>query len=282
MNYKICFLFIMAYNCLNAQNSYTDIVKPKLSFTYNKSEATNPSQYVVLKKDTLYGTYKTYDDLSHLTDSLFSNRKLLNRYQSAVFNYTNANSKKPRILKQWNCPVIIYIDKNLPRNVRKDFKNFYTRFNGIENLDIQFTNNLENANYFIQVVNENVNGYNSDFEFDSEEEKINFLFTGATFNLQTDANYKLYSGILKINIEGKNEIQLLKQLKQLFYFSLGQFSYSFIDNPENLLSNSYVDSDSISDFNLYLLKIHYKIIYDEKINGTTFKDLIKLANNQRK
>lgn len=282
MNYKICLFFIILCNFIEAQNTYSDIVKPKLSFTFNKSEATNPFQYVVLKTDTLYVKYNTYNDLSHLSDTLTANKKFLNKYLYTIFRLTDEYSEKPLIIKQWNCPIIVYIDKNLPRNVRKGFQNFYSQLNGIENLEIVFTNKLENANYYIKVVDQEANGYSSNFEFKSEEEKNDFMFTGATYILKKDANSKLYSCILKINIEGKNEIQLLKQLKQVFYFTLGQFSYTYRENPDSLLGNSYIDSERMGDFDLYLLKTHYKIIYDEKINGTKFKKLIKLANNRGK
>lgn len=282
MTYKICFLFIFVFHFISiGQNTYSDIVKPRLSFVSNKSESTDSSKIVVLNNDTLYAKYDTYGDLSFLKDTSYSDKKIIRDYQNSLFRYSHENSKNVIILKQWNSPIVIYLDKELPKKVRKQFESFFSQVKGIDNLNISFTKDIEKANYYIKVVDEPVNGYKDDYEFESEEERNEFVFTGANYNLLTDNNAKFYSGILEINPESKDEFQMLKQLKQLFFFSLGQFTLNYYSSQENRLrSDSYNNSEHISDYDLDLLRIHYKIIYDRKINGTTFQNLMKIAKDQ--
>src|SRR5690606_8501785 len=154
---------------------------PRLSFVHNVKRASDSVNFVVLNKtDTLYPKYKTDVDLSYLNASNYSTENIIGRYKILAFQFTTAKSKKIYELKQWNTPIIVFMDDNLPKEVIKKFKTFYSQIKGIPNLSISFTNNLENSNYFIKTVSKEINGYDKDFEFYSEEDRLNSPLTGGT------------------------------------------------------------------------------------------------------
>lgn len=67
----------------------------------------------------------------------------------------------------------------------------------------------------------------------------------------------------------------------MFFISLGQFYKYYGYEETSLLSDKYNNSNTISDNDLELLRMHYAIIYEQKINGNTFKALQKIQKNQR-
>lgn len=267
-------------NLIISQNSYDSIVKHRKVFTSQKPSNLNKNtKKILLANETLYDNYTKSHNLQYLNEALYLNKKTLRRYKAQIFRFTYEYSKTVYELKQWNAPIVVYIDRKIPKNIVQDFKKFYTQIDSIENLKISFTSNIKKANYFIKTTTEKIKSYSKDYEFDSEEEKENSILTGAKYNLLTDDNNKFYSGILTVNID--KEIKLLKQLKQLFFMSLGQFYTSQYYPKESILSKTYENKKSISQFDLDLLKIHYSIIYDQRINGTTFEKLIKLSRKNK-
>ncbi len=277
MKKKLFYLFVCISNFVLCQNNVEDIVKPRLSFVSDKNIATDLSKIIVLEKDTLFSKYKTYD-LTFLNDSLYS-EDFFFKYEYMVFQFTDENSKKIYHIQQWSTPIIVYLDKELPKTVRKEFEEFYSQIKGIKNLKISFTTKLENANYFVKATSKTVNGYDNDYKFPDEESRRNNVLTGSTFKLQSDYNNKYFSGILTVNPSEKDETLLLKQLKQMFFMSLGRFFVSNEFEEESILSSKYVNSKVVSQSDLDILKVHYEIIYDQAINGTTFKKLKEIANN---
>jgi hypothetical protein len=198
------------------------------------------------------------------------------------FAVSNNKLKSEFELKQWNAPIVVYFDKQIPKPVVKQFETFYNQISSLEHLRIGFTSNIKKANYYIKTTSESINAYNEDFKFDSEIERENSYFTGATYLLDTDDNNKFYNGILTINIErGKSNMAILKQLKQLFFLSLGNFDTGFKIDESSLLSNNYKNTDTFSKFDLDLLKLHYSIIYPQKIDDRTFSKLMKLYKTQK-
>lgn len=271
-------LFLLTTNFLLSQNSYDSIVNHRILFSLNKTN--EKSKIVVIGNDTLYDNYNKLHNLNYLNNKPLKQQELFRRYLSRVFCNTNKDSKVVYELKQWNEVITVYLDDELPKKVINDFKTFYNQINNIENLEINFTTNIEKANYFIKTTTEEINGYKKDYEFDSEEERELSILTGATYNLATDKNNKFYCGVLTINIKNpKDDFELLKQLKQLFFKSLGQFYSSKYVKDTSLLSKVYINTDTISEFDLNFLEIHYSIIYDQKINSTIFRKLMALAKN---
>jgi hypothetical protein len=265
---KILFIvFIFTYCFALSQN---DNLKHRIEFTADSEYSNSQTNKVVLSNKVLYA--KTREPYL-FNDSIFKLKKTLRLYKSLVFRH-----KDELLLKQWNTPIIIYFDKKIPKTVIENFSQFYSQLNNIKNLNISFTKNIEKANYYIQSTNKNINAYPDTYTFKSEEERINSILTGATYSLITDKNNKFYAGILTINISNKDDLAILKQLKQLFYMGLGNFYSSKKFDRDSLLSDKYEKVDYISNFDLTLLKMHYINIYDQKITREIFNNLIKSFN----
>lgn len=269
-----CFNFIL-FSAF-AQNSYFDIVKPRIDCLPNNKPALKNGEYIVLTKDTLYTKMRLEPNLDFVK-STKERRRIVYRYESQIFRFEDSTS----ILKQWNSDIVVYLDKQIPKEVSENLMTFYEQINEINNLNILFTSKLKDANYYIKVTSEKVNVYGEDYKFDSEEERLKDIYTGATYRIITDNNYKNYAGILKINISNSDNEFLLKQLKQMFFISLGQFYKYYGYEETSLLSDKYNNSNTISDNDLELLRMHYAIIYEQKINGNTFKALQEIQKNQR-
>ena len=278
----LLFLTVFASHCFYAQNELLNELTPRLAYTSDKTIAIDKSEFILINsKDTLYAKLKPKMNLSFLKESNYSGKNVIGRYKTIVFQYTDANSKKVYVVKQWSSPIVVFMDKRLPKKVIKKFEAFFSQIKGITNLNISFTNKLENSNYHIKTTSVEINAYNEDYTFYSEEDRINSPLTGGTYQLQTDKNNKFYSGILTINLQGKSDDHVLKQLKQLFYMSLGNFTQEYSDENSSVINNYYNNSDTISDFDLAILKIHYAVLYECKINGTIFNELIKLSKTNK-
>ena len=274
------FLYFVSITLLS-QTNLDQFFKPRLLFGSQENRTDTNTEIIVLETDTLYNLNTNSYDLEFLNDSLYS-KNFLQLYNVMGFGESNNKSKSEYKLRQWNAPIVIYFDKQIPKSIIKDFEKFYNQINHLENLEIRFTSNIKKANYYIKTTSEDIIAYSKDFKFDSELERENHYFTGANYFLNTDGNNKFYNGILNINIErGKNNIAILKQLKQLFFLSLGNFYLGFKVDESSLLNNDYLNSQTFSTFDLDLLKLHYSIIYPQKIDDGAFNKLIKFSKTQK-
>jgi hypothetical protein len=279
---NICTYFLGFFSIsLFSQTNLDVFFKTRLLFDSLENITDKNTEIIILETDTLYNLNTNSYDLSFLNDSLY-NEKFLKIYNAMGFAVSNNKLKSEFELKQWNAPIVVYFDKQIPKPVVKQFETFYNQISNLEHLRIGFTSNIKKANYYIKTTSESINAYNEDFKFDSEIERENSYFTGATYLLDTDDNNKFYNGILTINIErGKSNMAILKQLKQLFFLSLGNFDTGFKIDESSLLSNNYKNTDTFSKFDLDLLKLHYSIIYPQKIDDRTFSKLMKLYKTQK-
>jgi hypothetical protein len=258
---------MIIYSFAIAQN---DVLKPRISFTTDSVSANPQAEKVILTDKVIY----TQLNKPYLfNDTLFKSPYILKIYKNFAFR-----NKPKYVLKQWNCPIVIYFDSEIPKNVIENFNTFYAQLNQVKNLNISFTKNFEKANYYIKSTSKKINSYSEKYKFKSEEERKNSVLTGATYHLNTDENNKFYSGVLTINITNKSDLELLKQLKQLFFLSLGNFYTSNMGDKNSLLNKNYKKVDYISSFDINLLKMHYINIYDQKINRAIFNKLIKNSN----
>lgn len=253
-------LLFASYNLLS-QSSYDSIIQPRKEISITKNGAT------IIKNISN----------SNIKLDFLCDQKLVRKFTYSVFRYSNKNSKTVYYLKQWNTPIIVYFDKKIPKEVTNKFKAFFSKFNTINNLKIHYTTNIEKANYQIKVSNRKITKYIKNIKFKSDKEKINYFLYNATYNLQTDNNMKFYSGTIQINTDEFNNDLLLKKLKQLFYITLGNFTTSYSSLENSLLNLKYADNATISDIDFNFIKAFYEIIYTQKINGTTFSNLNKLA-----
>lgn len=272
--------FLISFSLIS-QTNLDQLFKPRLLFSSQESKTNKKTEIIILETDTLYNINSNVYNLKFLNDSLYS-ENFLQVYNIAAFIMSRKKSGTNYELKQWNAPIIIYFDKKIPKSVIKEFRKFYSQINGFEHLKISFTSNIEKATYYIKTTSKIINAYNEDFTFDSEIERENAILTGATYSLNTDFNNKFYSGILTINIDrGRTNIAILKQLKQLFFMSLGNFYNGYLIDDSSLLSNDYINSKTISKFDLDILKLHYSMIYPQKMYDKTFDKLIKLSKTKQ-
>lgn len=276
MKQSIYFLGLLCSSMAFSQSSYDNIVKPRLSFVSDKYEATDLQDYIALcVHDTLYAKYKTGLQISSLNDSLFKDEKFVAKYMNTFFY---RNDKDNRYISQWSVPIVVHIDKKITKSTRENFEEFFAQINNVENLNISFTSKKQKANYHIKVVDTVVNAYSENYTFDNETDRKNSFRTGATYKMLDDGNYKRFSGSILINLEDKSENLILKQLKQLFYMSLGQFTFSRKYNEDSIFSNKYDNRNQLIPDDLNILNLHYATIYDQKINQSTFRKIYSLIN----
>lgn len=276
--FLIC-CFISSNICVKAQDNYYNIVKPRINVIPNKGQAVNTDEYIVLKRDTLYAPLKEEPNLDFVESSR-ERRKLVYNYEAQVFRLTTEKSKTVYRLKQWSVPIIVYIDKDIPKEIRNDFITFFSQIKNIDNLSISFTSKLKDANYYIKTSTETINIYGDDDDFETEEERLNSTYYAGTYRLITDDNYKLHAGVLKVNLNDiPNDTKLLRQLKQLFFMSLGNFYLLNYYPEDSLLSEKYNNNDEFSIADINMLKMHYSIVYEQIINGSMFN---KLQNLQKR
>lgn len=271
--------FISSNICVKAQDNYYNIVKPRINVIPNKGQAVDTDEYIVLKRDTLYAPLKEEPNLDFVESSR-ERRKLVYNYEAQVFRLTTEKSKTVYRLKQWSVPIIVYIDKDIPKEIRNDFITFFSQIKNIDNLSISFTSKLKDANYYIKTSTETINIYGDDDDFETEEERLNSTYYAGTYRLITDDNYKLHAGVLKVNLNDiPNDTKLLRQLKQLFFMSLGNFYLLNYYPEDSLLSEKYKNNDEFSIADINMLKMHYSIVYEQIINGSMFN---KLQNLQKR
>ena len=112
-----------------------------------------------------------YDVSIHYENA--ANRPTLYRqYLKSVFYYSDKDSEKVYRLKQWIDNVVIYFDKNIPKQVKREIIQFYLNMPKIENLDLSFTNNIEEANYFVKLVDKTYFNSRSFYKFKNEQEEL--------------------------------------------------------------------------------------------------------------
>lgn len=265
MKIIITLIFLVTFSFSFSQNDYYDIVSSRKDFR-------------IINDSTIISKPNKTPNLKPFCEYL-DNKNLLNRYKSRVFRYSNKNSKKVFYVKQWNTQIIVYLDEKIPKEQKKELTNFFIKFNNINNLVVTCTNDIEKANYYIKVIDKSKHGYNEDYTFDNEEERRTFPLTNTTYNLLNDKSLKFYCGVLSINSEEfKNDLTLaIKKIKQVFFMSLGDFSLSYFGNKDSLLSDEYVNSDTLSKEDIDILKIHYSVLYDQKIHSNQFDEILTLT-----
>lgn len=222
----------------------------------SRDEKQNIKDFIVLDNDTLVNYKDSLKiDNSNKFCKCFTNDSIFNKYISAL-------QFESRQSKQWNSEIIVYVDKEIPVTVKKNFIDFFKQIDSysIENINVSFTNNFNDSNYWIKVsdtliLSSKISQYDND-EF-SPHSRV-------SYNLHTDNNKKFYSGILLIDKSLLNNKDLaLKKLKQLFFISLGPFYYSKNMPSESLLNPNYINFNNISEFDIKILETDYYKIYPQ-------------------
>ena len=147
-------------------------------------------------ENTEHENYVT-EDLSVLTiwnKLLIKNDSIIKLYKDIVFNNSNCGFYNPVYTQQWKTKIMVYLDKSIPKKIRKDFRRFFEQLNTIEHLQIDFTKNKEKANYLIKDTSEDLLA-----GMDLYTKNESYPYSHVTYNLLTDINSKLFGGTLLIN-----------------------------------------------------------------------------------
>ncbi|WP_412561015.1 hypothetical protein [Winogradskyella sp. MIT101101] len=231
--------------------------------------------YIILDKDTLVNLsgkveIKDVEKFCKYFKKNESIRDLINAIQFEL-----PKNRKLAETKQWNSKIIVFIDKNIPRKLKKNFITFFKQIDSVNNFELSFSKSLDDSNYVIKVSDTLI----PNFKTDSKDFDELSPYSKATYNLISDNNNKFYSGTLLIDESVLNNEELsLKKLKQMFFMSLGPFVSRKSLPTESLLHSKYVNSNKLSEFDINLLRSHYFKIYPRPF---TRPDLIEFNNKAK-
>ncbi|WP_375241966.1 hypothetical protein [Lacinutrix sp.] len=187
-----CFLSLHLYS----QNE--DIITLNKSYEISSTDKTLTVMFP--KKETIAidtTVVKIYSSQLHfLKDfSILDNTSFIKNYKKHVFK-----SSKIRKINQFAAPIVIYIDKKLPKKVISDFTDFINDIPKIKNLEFSITNDIDNANYFIEVLNTEVSAFTNKHKEDLDEDAIkNYTFSRMTYKMYNNSNNKFISCHYKIS-----------------------------------------------------------------------------------
>ncbi len=239
-----------------------------------KIEAQNNQDELKYFKSKFIGDSLSLYDGINISNFDFSkiDSKYNNAYRSHVYTY-DKDYENRLIPKHWGRPVVIYLDKKIPKEVRKDFMFFVSLIPKHQNFKISFTNKINEANYYIKNTSEFI------------EHKTSDSLPQITYNLITDNTYKMIGGILKMNCQSLGSLDNQKKLlRQYFFLSLCQFCFkNSIESENSLLSKKYVLSNSLSNYDSVLFITHYNYYNKVPMKFDQFnlaqRNIKKLGNN---
>lgn len=207
----------------------------------------NQNEYQYYKYKFIGDSLSLYDGINVLNfDFSKIDSKYSNVYKSHV--YTFEKDYETRLIpKHWGRPIVIYLDKKIPKEVRKDFMSFLTLIPKHPNLKISITKKYNEANYYIKNTNEFI------------ENKKNDSLSQITYNLISDNTHKMIGGVLKMKCQTLGSLDNQKKLlRQYFFVSLCQFCFkNNIESENSLLSKKYVLSNSLANYDYVLFITHY-------------------------
>ena len=169
--------------------------------------------------------------------------------------------------------MVIYLDKKIPTQVRKDFIFFVSLLPKHPNLKISITKNYNEANYYIKHTSEFI------------ENKTTDSLSQITYNLITDNTYKMIGGVLKMNCQSLGSLDNQKKiLRQYFFLSLCQFFLkNNIESENSLLSKKYILSNTLANYDYVLFISHYNYYNKVPMKFDQFnlaqRNIKKLGNN---
>ncbi|WP_298899201.1 hypothetical protein [uncultured Psychroserpens sp.] len=247
----------------------TQILKAKDTFELRTNPTFKSDSLVIVKRKTII------DPSKYATNNKFD-IKTLNRYRVSVFYYTNSKTNHTYYAKQWNVPILIYIDKSFPKQLKKSLKQFLSVFDSVDNLNISITSNINKANYYVKPTKKLFT--NNSYKFENEIDKKKFAFNNGDYTILSSGDEKIKGCILELNTHLEVDIKILENnLKQLFFLSLGRFFVIHRDKDiSSYLCPTYQFQDHISPSDLNILKMHYNYIYEFPVSDTEFSKLTKL------
>ncbi|KQC33171.1 hypothetical protein AAU57_07490 [Nonlabens sp. YIK11] len=243
-----------------------------------KQEIESDQDILVLKNDTLVRADRDFGEVND--KSIYQDDFLYNMYLKYVFSFNGKNSKPSTVnIVQWKKPVHIFLDPELPKLLRDNFQTHVkSTYQGIPNLNVDFTNKKEKSN--VAVANTNDSVYRIKPGSKSYERYIKKFPDGLPYDNIKDVEWKGYDGtkyqtLIKVNYkEIDNGSVALKKLKHLFYHVITNFRNSTDGNVASLNTYAYENNERVEEMDIELLKMHYHILW--KV-GPRFDDFIKLT-----
>lgn len=241
---SICLLsinFLMAQNNKTTDRIYQDFLFNNDSLVL--SGGVNPKEFslINIKKELYYDYY----------------RHVFTKSSDGEYTYTG----------HWSVPIKIYMDKRIDKSIKEDFVRFALFLPKIERLSISFVTNKEDANYYIYPVNEALDEFELDF------------YKGITYRLISDSSNKYYGGRLFFNPEQLKDNNVIKtRLRQFFFSTLGGFCIRGELGEDSLLSENYVMSRTISEYDYTILRFHYGLYNENPLGYPELKKLLKKIN----
>ena len=243
----------------------------------NRDLLNKNSEFLILEnKDTLVLTKCHFPKFTYPNLATKAKTQLFKfKYQYIAFgNYTKKSNKKKLYLRQWNTPINVFIDRSIQKETRKKIERFILDISelNIPNLKIELVKNKKKSNYYISSTSEQLKILDEKkLDQYTEEQVRNRFKNNANYYLMSDNNKKIYSCNLKINLDSfENQNDILAKFKKLFFGSLGRF-HSISSTTESLLYSKYENDETISSFDINILKTHYKYIYPFKVSYELFK-----------
>ncbi len=189
-------------------------------------------------------------------------RDALMHYERFGIMSGQAYAKTP--FRHWEMPVMVYIDKNVPNAVRRDFSKFIRQFKGIDNLKILEVGQIEKANYHVQVTDEILS-------IDGQKDE---LYQGTAYRMLEDNLGNCQSAVLLLNPKQVPDAEKQKhRLRQFFYSSLCFFAFTGRAEKSSLLSKHYDGKPILSDGDRSLLRTHYALVNQNIVNPAIYDRL---------
>lgn len=279
-NIILLFFFFFSFNAI-AQTDFDLDLNTKKEFisikTLNKEKRKNIKDYIILDNDTLVNSNRAllFDNNQQFCEYYKSN-EYFNNYNAAVSYELLKKSDRIAVSKQWNSEIFVYLDKSIPKKLRKKFTSFFKQIDSINNFKLSFSKSIDQANYVIKVSDSTITNYKTD----TREYDETYTYSRIKCNLLRDKDNKIYGAITLVDASLLNNKPLmLKKLKQIFFISTGQFNQVNFAPSESLLSPDYIDSIKIAEFDINFLKTHYFKIYSRPFNKLDAFKLSKKAKS---
>lgn len=278
---KVLFV-LLGIISLQALAQDSEVIKLKKTYTKISSLDSITLKHPEKKIIALNTFIVTIDSsqLNFLKDfSLLDNVKLVKKYKFHAFGYD-----KKRTLGQIKGPIVIYMDKLFSKDIKSKFITFIEDIPEIKNLNFSFTNDIEKANYFIDVLDSDVDFFTEKQKSEiSDEDFKNDTFSEMTYKFYANNDSKFISCHFQINKSILKDELFLTKLKKGFFRSLGSFFESKHAPKASLLyKKPILENEYLSDYDIIMLKFHYNHLYSFRVNSEVFDSLInmrkKLAN----
>ncbi|WP_194852033.1 hypothetical protein [Nonlabens antarcticus] len=235
---------------------------------------------MILKSDTLVRSDRTFGKVAD--KEIYQDDFIYKKYLQFAFSKANndKDSKYRVPIIQWKEDIEIYLDKNLPKGLRKRFESHVNdSYRQIPNLLIDFTRHKNEASIAF------INTDKAVYQINPESRKYKYYQKqfpdGLPFDhikLQQSSNFDgmRNPALVQINYDIINfEDAALKKMKHLFYLILTGFRPSNYGNVGSFTTYGYENQEVIEEMDRDLLKMHYHVIWNK---GPTYKDFISLTN----